>query len=559
MADLSESISGLFVECLSSFGSLIIALSNERCRAVHLEQVVPVQMFEEYGRFKIWGDQTKAELPPLARATDIASRTIDPGAGSDHDSISSVSADSESEDEAATQSRRMPQICLLVQQITGQVRALHDLSSLLRRPNVTDKYIRSVQTKMRAAGPLTEQVLDFSSADLCHVQEKVLQWRGLTKSSRESQFDNEAVAPVEGQPTQQHGIEDLSWFCIRLATANIRRREQLGYWVEHPYERDFSKPLLVVEAPVLETRTEASRSQASTIKAPVQVQSVTSDWSKTHTSKMSFSTAAVSDLVDGGSIARPRTVRHVFRDLRPYVCTFEGCQTAGKMYVSRHEWVYHEMQTHRREYVCKECDQVLSSRAEMTEHIRGHREEPVKPGQLSVMLDLCSRQIDTLDPRKEPCLICGQEMSLPELQTHLATHMESLAIFVLPSTVEDDGSKGSAASVRMANVESTGERGDAMSTKSSLGFSDGGEPHLTAVEFERLLLAASTATIALEIPGSDPSKDPSAEPDPLRQREGIVEEDFGYVTSEELQTLDTKHRRISQHRKNIRKKSPRNL
>jgi hypothetical protein len=202
----------------------------------------------------------------------------------------------------------MPQICLLVQQITGQVRALHDLSSLLRRPNVTDKYIRSIQTKMRAAGPLTEQVLDFSSADLCHVQEKVLQWRGLTKSSRESQFDNEAVAPVEGQPTQQHGIEDLSWFCIRLATANIRRREQLGYWVEHPYERDFSKPLLVVEAPVLETRTEASRSQASTIKAPVQVQSVTSDWSKTHTSKMSFSTAAVSDLVDGGSIARPRTV-----------------------------------------------------------------------------------------------------------------------------------------------------------------------------------------------------------------------------------------------------------
>lgn len=69
IADLSETISSLFVECLSSFGSLIIALSSERCRAVHLEQVLPVQMFEEYGRFKIWGDQTKAELPPLARGS----------------------------------------------------------------------------------------------------------------------------------------------------------------------------------------------------------------------------------------------------------------------------------------------------------------------------------------------------------------------------------------------------------------------------------------------------------------------------------------------------------
>lgn len=65
----TESISGLFAECLNSFGSLIIALSNEKCRVVHLDQIRPVHMFEEYGRFKIWGDQTKAELPSSARGS----------------------------------------------------------------------------------------------------------------------------------------------------------------------------------------------------------------------------------------------------------------------------------------------------------------------------------------------------------------------------------------------------------------------------------------------------------------------------------------------------------
>lgn len=229
--------------------------------------------------------------------------------GSDHDSISSVSADpdSDSGEEADVQPRRMPQICLLVQQITGQVRALYDLSSLLRRPNVTDKYIKSVQSKARKVGPLSGQVLDFSRVDLRYIEEKVSQWRGLTKSSCASRVEEETVAPVEEQ-TEVPGIEDLAWFCRRLAGANTRRREQLSYWADHPYDRDFTKTYLVEDspAPAPPSQPEESRSQASTIKGPVQ--SAISTKTKTTFSKQSFSTTAVSDIVDSGSNTRPRTV-----------------------------------------------------------------------------------------------------------------------------------------------------------------------------------------------------------------------------------------------------------
>lgn len=41
--------------------------------------------------------------------------------------------------------------------------------------------------------------------------------------------------------------------------------------------------------------------------------------------------------------------RHVFRDLRPYSCTFPDCDNAGKLYVRRHECINHEMQMHHRQ------------------------------------------------------------------------------------------------------------------------------------------------------------------------------------------------------------------
>lgn len=68
MAD-PDSIYGLFARCFDSFGTLVIALSKDGCRVVHLEQVRPAQLFEEYGRLKIWGVQARADMPSQARGS----------------------------------------------------------------------------------------------------------------------------------------------------------------------------------------------------------------------------------------------------------------------------------------------------------------------------------------------------------------------------------------------------------------------------------------------------------------------------------------------------------
>ena len=179
--------------------------------------------------------------------------------------------------------------------------------------------------------------------------------------------------------------------------------------------------------------------------------------------------------------------RHVFRDLRPYVCTFKDCQNAGKLYISRHDWIYHELQIHRREYVCKECHKIYSNKKEMSTHLREHYGESISLARLGVVLDLCDRQVDVSDNEKDLCLICAEELSLSALQGHLAAHMEDIALFVLPNTDEEEETGGSKASVQVVKLKSKGETSDTESEASSLGFSAAGSHGQTPAEFAKIL------------------------------------------------------------------------
>ncbi|KAK2877137.1 hypothetical protein FQN49_001381 [Arthroderma sp. PD_2] len=563
------SLSPAYAECIQSFTRLILSLSEEHCRVIRLKQVHLPQLLEEYGRTKIWGDQTKAELPSTARgslddtlrhdtelrcltkagimvtmarllsdstlATYIAKRKYDATAGSDHDSISSVSADSDSDavgegddgGDGEHHYRRMPKIRLLVQQIVEQISSLYDLSSLLRRPTIWNKYISSLPSK--------PDTVTLGNIDENHIAEKLLQWRGLTKSAHSVKFEDEEVAP-QRQGRAVDGIEDILWFCHRLARANARRREQLRYWVDHPYSsrQDTANAFNpgLEQLPVGRRPVQASESQASTLKPPNS--DLPSKEPKTGISMQSFSTAAISDIHDTNTNVRPLTVysptvvgskrsnyipslpkaasenktflcpycgatlesskmkneqswmRHLFRDLRPYVCTFKNCQNSGKLFVTRRDWIYHELQIHRREFSCNQCHKVKSSRQDMSRHLREDHSESISPTHLEIILDLSSRQVDVSDSKKDPCLICGEEFSLHNLQKHLSHHMEDLALFVLSNTHEEEEGGGSKDSVRVVNLRSQGIAADTKSEASSLGYSDTGSRGQDPTEFAKV-------------------------------------------------------------------------
>jgi len=156
----------------------------------------------------------------------------------------------------------------------------------------------------------------------------------------------------------------------------------------------------------------------------------------------------------------------VFRDLRPYVCTFEDCLNAEKLYLGRHDWTYHELQIHRRQYVCRDCQKTFDGKTDMTRHLREHYAE-ASTTHLGIILDLCDDQVD-VSSTKDSCIFCGEEHFLVALHEHVAEHMESISLFILPG---DDAQSEAGDS----NFNPGGNASARVSNASSLGFSAAGD------------------------------------------------------------------------------------
>ena len=272
-------------------------------------------------------------------AQSIARRKVDIALGSDQESVSSVSddpscsstSDSDNSDysspssragagrerrkgKAVIQSRRRSRICVLFDGIKEYIQSLFDISSLLRRPRVTGKYLHSTpsNSQRQQRPPKDDSLLAVvSSHDERHVKEKVLQWRCLSKSTRE---DPDLPA---SKASDFAVLQDTEWFCWRLAQANTKRREQLKYWERLPYEtiktRTFVFPELkqenedVFATPERGAKSDGKLAMTSEIRSCTtqQTASAAHTFSTAHT----YSTAAFSDVIqDSGTAKRAYTI-----------------------------------------------------------------------------------------------------------------------------------------------------------------------------------------------------------------------------------------------------------
>lgn len=117
----------------------------------------------------------------------------------------------------------MPKLLLLVQEITGQIQSLYDLSSLLRHPKSPTNVFALSALMQAAMHPLIRT--PFRSDSACAFRTRTT-WRGLNKAERTVPFDEEEPTPTGASPSRDD-VKDIVWFCERLARANTRRREQL--------------------------------------------------------------------------------------------------------------------------------------------------------------------------------------------------------------------------------------------------------------------------------------------------------------------------------------------
>jgi hypothetical protein len=136
-----------------------------------------------------------------------------------------------------------------------------------------------------------------------------------------------------------------------------------------------------------------------------------------------------------------------------------------RMFRSRNEWFSHELQNHRREWVCQQCQHApFSSSSEYEAHLRTNHHIELQESQLKALLLQSEEPVDKV--AATACRLCndwetnignpkhdsnrsflhGGQLTQPygtrnQFRRHLGRHMEQLALFALPmadDTMEDD-------------------------------------------------------------------------------------------------------------------------
>ncbi|KAI9162993.1 ankyrin repeat protein [Paramyrothecium foliicola] len=135
--------------------------------------------------------------------------------------------------------------------------------------------------------------------------------------------------------------------------------------------------------------------------------------------------------------------KHLFSDLLPYVCTFQECSTNHKLFSTRAEWFQHELQTHRRQWLCHLCARQSStnfpSEAELKDHINKSHTE-VTSTQMPIMIETCEQSVRTFDATS--CPLCDEWRpgrstdNSRDFSRHVARHLQHLALDALPLSVE---------------------------------------------------------------------------------------------------------------------------
>ncbi|KAI5808622.1 hypothetical protein DFH27DRAFT_233036 [Peziza echinospora] len=133
--------------------------------------------------------------------------------------------------------------------------------------------------------------------------------------------------------------------------------------------------------------------------------------------------------------------QHVFKDLRPYVCTFQSCNRPNHLFSTRHEWFEHEVQQHRREWFCAKCNEAFPSKTDFTSHLQeSHAEVRSDAEYVSMLASRCERGFAA--HALQPCALCGEELSSIKLRQHLGQHLQQLAIWTLPALGELENEEG---------------------------------------------------------------------------------------------------------------------
>ena len=134
---------------------------------------------------------------------------------------------------------------------------------------------------------------------------------------------------------------------------------------------------------------------------------------------------------------------HIFRDLRPYVCTYKDCKEQDQQYDSLTDWITHEASKHRN---------VLGQ--------PGHRQESA-----SSRIREEHTSVPSIADSERECPFCLIPNANP---SHVASHLRRIASFALPrwGAAKDNESEACSANSGKAELDTRGSLSDGFSLRS---------------------------------------------------------------------------------------------
>ncbi|KAK0792118.1 hypothetical protein LTR59_008614 [Friedmanniomyces endolithicus] len=155
--------------------------------------------------------------------------------------------------------------------------------------------------------------------------------------------------------------------------------------------------------------------------------------------------------------------KHVFRDLRAYVCTFKDCKEG--LFEDRQTWFEHELSQHRRHWVCLSCPgKIFDTATAFRQHLQvvhlqrvhQHPAGGITP-EVDLLLEASSRPSDRISTSACPfcdtwetrvrqstsAILRNQTGESPTVDAryfrrHVAEHQEQLALSALPISFNDN-------------------------------------------------------------------------------------------------------------------------
>ena len=129
---------------------------------------------------------------------------------------------------------------------------------------------------------------------------------------------------------------------------------------------------------------------------------------------------------------------HVYMDLEPYLCTFDGCIRADKTFGMREDWFQHELENHRLQKVwcCQSCTCEFDEKDDLEFHLSERHKNSFDPENVAVTASLCERFSENIR-FDQSCPLCGCPMETSTtIKVHISNHLEQLAL----SSIEHDDS-----------------------------------------------------------------------------------------------------------------------